>query len=214
VWISDNALTACAALGFAGFTMLGMLSFTWEEQWSPLRVYYSVGWLAVLALCAASVWRHRTRGTHPYAEQEWRVTLACHLLAPFVGLAFAGVLHLATGLDAETAEMAGVAVGWGACGLAAFVIVDRQLRLAAVRHTARVRHTDSGYAESAPHRTLGITGHQHHRTLGITGHQHHRPGEAGSAPDERLAGVLQQGSDVGQEARAEVTVDQPVVEGH
>lgn len=160
VWISSNALTGCVAMGFAGFTMLGMLSFTWDQQWAPTRTYYAVTWFAVLALCAASVWRHHARGNHPYAEQEWRVTLASHSLAPLVGLAFAGVLHLATGLDAQTAEMAGVAVGWGACGLAAFVIVDRQLRLAATR----VRHTNSGYAESASHRTLGITGHDPEKT--------------------------------------------------
>lgn len=137
VWASDNALFTCGAIGMVGYTVLGMLSFTWQPQWGPTRVFYSVTWFAVLGLSGASALRHRRKGTHPYAEQEWRVTFAAHILAPAVGMTFAGILMLATGLKAETAEMAGVAVGWGACGLGAFIYIDRQLRQAAAQAPRR-----------------------------------------------------------------------------
>lgn len=132
-WVSENSMTACVTIGIVGYIVLGMLSFTWHPQWGPTRIYYSATWFLVLGISAASAVRHRARGTRPYAEQEWRVTFAAHILAPAVGLVFAGVLFLATGVTAEVAEMAGVAVGWGACGLAAFVVVDRELRRAALR---------------------------------------------------------------------------------
>ncbi len=137
VWVSEGAMTACVSIGIVGYIVLGMLSFTWAPQWGPTRIYYSATWFAVLGISAVSALRHRARGTHPYAEQEWRVTFAAHVLAPAVGMTFAGILMLATGISAETAEMAGVAVGWGACGLAAFAVVDRELRRAAQRAPRR-----------------------------------------------------------------------------
>lgn len=137
VWVSDNAMTTCVTIGIIGYVVLGMLSFTWSPQWGPTRIYYSVTWFVVLGSCVVSALRHRARGTHPYAEQEWRVTFAAHIMAPAVGLIVAGVLMLATGLRAETAEMAGVAVGWGACGLGAFAVIDRELRRAAKRAPRR-----------------------------------------------------------------------------
>lgn len=144
VWASDNAIFTCTAIGLVGFTMLGMLSFTWAPEWGPTRVFYSATWFTVLGISAGFGIRHRAKGTHPYAEQEWRVTFAAHILAPAVGLAFGGVLMLATGLKAETAEMAGVAVGWGACGLGAFVFIDRELRRAAKRAPRRRQPTVVG----------------------------------------------------------------------
>lgn len=137
VWVSENAMTLCVSVGIIGYIVLGMLSFTWSPQWAATKFYYSATWFAVLGLSLASVLRHRARGTHPYAEQEWRVTFAAHILAPAVGLAFGGMLLLATDIDAETAEMAGVAVGWGACGLGAFAVIDRELRRAAKRAPRR-----------------------------------------------------------------------------
>jgi hypothetical protein len=135
-------------VGIIGFIMLGMLSVTWSPQWGATRFYYSATWFAVLGLSVASALRHRAKGTNPYAEQEWRVTFAAHILAPAVGLSFGGALLLATDITAETAEMAGVAVGWGACGLGAFVFVDRELRRAAKRAPRRKQPKVVGPASS------------------------------------------------------------------
>ncbi|WP_446666826.1 DUF2306 domain-containing protein [Flexivirga sp. B27] len=140
-WVSENTMTACVTIGIVGYIVLGMLSFTWHPQWGPTRIYYSATWFVVLGISAASALRHRARGTHPYAEQEWRVTFAAHILAPAVGLLFAGILIVATGVSAEVAEMAGVAVGWGACGLGAFLVIDRELRRAAAR-APRLSYSD------------------------------------------------------------------------
>lgn len=126
-WVPRRVLPICAALGALGYSALGLISFTWDSEWSPTQLWFSAGYLGTTAACcyltmAAMASRSRV------AEQHWRLALAAQVVAPAVGLLIAAGFIWLTGLDERQAVMAGVGVAPGLTAFGAFVRADRLLR--------------------------------------------------------------------------------------